>query len=316
MKKKISVCIPCYNEEDNIHLMVKELKKLFDDKLAQYDCDIMFIDNNSTDSTRSIIRDEVSKGGVRAIFNAKNFPITSGYHGLLNAGGDCTISIPADFQIPIDIIPRLVKEWENGAVIVCALKEGTESSRMMWKVRQCFYKIYSDLANGEVIPNYTGAGLYDKKFLDVLRDMDSPIPCLLPMVMSHGWNIRKVYYREAKRKFGKSKNNIISLISIAILRITNISTIIPRLSMISGIMISVFSLIGVLAYILISLVFRNGFIAGIIPILCAVFFMGAIQLIFIGVIGEYIMKINTRVTRAPLVIEEERLGFKDDDNSV
>lgn len=309
MAKKISICIPCYNEEANVQLMVERLKELFENSLASYDCSIMFIDNHSTDSTREIIREEVVKGGVRAIFNAKNFPMTSGYYGLLNAGGDCTISIPADFQVPLEIIPELVKEWEDGAAIVCAVKESSEGSRLMWGVRQRFYHLYEGLANGEIISNFTGAGLYDKKFLDILREMNDPVPSLMAMVMSHGWNIRKVYYKEEKRKTGKSKNNLLSLLSIAILRITNTSIVIPRLSMIIGVLISLISFIGAIVYIIISLVFRTGFIAGIIPILCSIFFVGSILMIFIGLIGEYIIKINTRVTRAPLVVEEERLGF-------
>ena len=313
MKKKISVCIPCYNEEENIHLIVTELKKVFNNELINYDCSIMFIDNHSTDETREIIRQEVSNGGVRAIFNAKNFPMTSGYYGLLNAGGDCTISIPADFQIPINIIPKLVNEWEQGAAIVCAVKEGTESSKIMWKVRQIFYGIYEKLANGEIISNYTGAGLYDKKFIRILREMNDPVPSLMAMVMSHGWNVKKVFYKENKRRNGKTKNNFLSLINIAILRITNTSIIIPRLSMIAGILVSILSFIGIIIYICISLLFRKGFIAGIIPILFAIFFMGAVQLIFLGVIGEYIIKINTRVSKIPLVIEEERLGFQDEE---
>jgi len=307
--KKISICIPCYNEENNIHLMVERLKELFRNELSSYDCSILFIDNNSTDSTRDIIREEVARGGVKAIFNARNFPMTSGYYGLLNAGGDCTISIPADFQIPIDIVPKLVKEWEGGAAIVCAVKEGTKSSRLMWGIRQRFYHLYENLANGEIISNYTGAGLYDKKFLDVLREMDDPVPNLLAMVMSHGWNIKKVYYKEEKRRAGKTKNNLLSLISIAVLRITNTSIIIPRLTMIIGVMISLISFAGAIVYIILSLVLRTGFIAGIIPILCSIFFMGSILMIFLGLIGEYIIKINTRVTRAPLVIEDERVGF-------
>ena len=308
--KRIVICIPCYNEEENIKQLVEELQTLFCKHLSKYDCSIMFIDNKSTDSTREKIAAEVEKyNNVKAIFNAKNFPMTSGYYGLLNAGGDCTISIPADFQIPLDIIPRLVKEWEDGGIVVCAVKESTEENHFIWRVRQKFYKVYARLANGEIIKNFTGAGLYDKKFLDVLRSVNDYMPSLMAMIMTHGWGIRKVFYKEASRKKGKTKNNLLSMISIAILRITNASIVIPRISLLLGVAISLFSILSLIIYFFMCLYFGNCFDASIIPILCAVFFMGAIQLIFLGVIGEFVIKINTRLSKRPLVIEEERLGF-------
>ena len=316
MKKNISIVVPCYNEKDNIIPLVNELKKVIKNDLSNYNVKIMFIDNDSNDGTRELIREVCEKEkDVRAIFNARNFAMTSGYYGLLQAGGDCTISIPADFQIPLDIIPKLVKEWEDGGVVVCAVKESSHDNKLMWWIRQCFYKLYLELADGQPIKNFTGSGLYDKKFIDILREMNDNLPSLMSVIMTHGWNLRIVKYYEQKRRSGKSHNNLIRMINIGILRITNTSVMIPRLSITTGFGIAIVSFLSMLIYLIISFIFGRFFVPGIIPTMCGVFFIGSLQLIFLGLMGEYIIKINARIQGKPLVIENERIGDWEDDQS-
>ncbi len=310
MKKEIGICIPCYNEQDNIIPMVSGIKNLFESELQEYDYRIVFIDNKSTDSTREMIKQVCNEDcRVKAIFNIKNFKGESGYYGLINAGGDCTISIPADFQVPLDIIPRLVKKWENGSAIVCAVKESTKSNPIMWCIRQRYYKILDFFADNEVIQNFTGAGLYDNKFIDFLRNLNDPIPSLLQLIMTHGWNVEKEYYVENRRKSGKSHHSFVDLLNIGIVRITNASTMFPRMTTFCGIIMGFLVIIAALIYIVINMFGGVGFTPGVLPILLGVFFVGSVQLVFLGMISEYIMKINIRVMNRPLVIEEERINF-------
>lgn len=309
-RKKISICIPCYNEQNNIEPMVNQLMNLFDNQLNHYDYSIMFIDNKSTDETRKKIEEMCCKyKKVRAIFNIKNFKYESGYYGLLQAGGDCTISIPADFQVPLEIIPNLVKKWEEGSVIVCAVKQQSKECMIMWKVRQLFYQIYEKMSDVSIIKNFTGAGLYDKEFINFLKTINDSIPSLIQLILTHGWNVSTVEYIEQKRRSGKTSHSLFSLLSIAILRITNISTIIPRFMIAFGLLIAIISFVVLCGYIALKFLCCNGFASGILPVLFGVFFFGSIQLIFLGLLGEYIMKINIRVMHRPLVVEEKRINF-------
>lgn len=311
--KEICVCIPCFNEELNIASMVESLQKIFAEKLDRYKYRIVFIDNKSTDHTRDIIRIQCRNfESVQAIFNVKNFKYESGYYGLLEAGGDCTISIPADFQVPVEIIPKLVDEWEQGAAVVCAVKKGSKESIFMWKIRQIFYHIYEKWSGGTgIIRNFTGSGLYDQKFIAILKALNDPIPSLMQMIATHGWNVREVQYVECERKSGRTKNHFMDLVNIALMRITNVSTIIPRVITFSGLFIAACSMFLAIFYIIVKLLLGSGFLSGLLPILLGVFFMGSVQLIFLGVLGEYIMKINIRMMHRPLVIEEERINFKE-----
>lgn len=310
-KKTVCMSIPCYNEVDNVVPMAEGLMELFRDKLPQYQLRIQFIDNASNDGTVLKLRMLCQKyPQVRAILNAKNFPMTSGYYGMLQAEGDCTIAIPCDFQVPLDLIPELIKKWENGAKIVCLVKKGAEESGFMWKVRQLFYKLSNSFSDTTMIRNYNGCGLYDKTFMDLCRSIDDPVASFLQIVSTLGYDIETLEYVHEKRKSGKSKNNFLSLLNIAINRFTNASTVGPRIATIGGFVVGVICfLIGVI-YLILKLIFWNNFVAGMAPILIGVFFMGAIQLFFIGLQGEYVMKANQRLMNRPLVVERERLNFE------
>ena len=313
MKKLISISIPCFNEEENVEPMVEDLVRLFEKLRSKYDYKIQFIDNNSTDGTQQLLRRLCSKyPNVRAILNARNFPLTSGYYGIIQAGGDCTISIPADFQVPLDTIPKMIEEWEKGAKIVCLVKKTSEETRWMWRIRQFYYKIANKFSDTTLTSNFTGSGLYDKTFLDLCRRINDPIVTFGQIISTLGYDIRIVEYSQLSRKKGKSKNNIYSLIELAFLRFTNASSIAPRLAAIAGVFIGLLSLLIGFIYFVLKLIFWYTFPAGVAPILIGVFFMGGIQLFFIGLLGEYVVKINIRLMNRPLVVEKERINFRSD----
>lgn len=309
-KKVVCMSIPCYNEVDNVEPMVEGLISLFAKELPNYQLRIQFIDNASNDGTVLKLRMLCQKyPQVRAILNAKNFPMTSGYYGMLQTEGDCTISIPCDFQVPLNLIPELIKKWENGAKIVCLVKQSAEENGLMWKVRQLFYKLTDRFSETTIIRNYNGCGLYDKSFMDLCRSIHDPVASFLQIVSTLGYDVETMEYVHEKRRSGKSKNNFLSLLNIAINRFTNASSIGPRIATIGGFLVGVFSFLVGAVYLVLKLIFWKNFAAGMAPILIGVFFMGAIQLFFIGLQGEYIMKANQRLMNRPLVVERERLNF-------
>lgn len=313
MKKEVGICIPCYNEEENVEAITEELIELFRKKLPQYDYHIMFIDNHSTDNTRSLIRGLCDKYmQVRAIFNAHNYPTTSGSYGIMNCLGDCVISIPCDFQVPLSLIPEMLEKWEKGAKVVALIKTSSEEKGLMWKIRQLYYGIQKKFSNTEVLTNFTGCGLYDNSFVEMARGVRDPIDSWGNLVASYGSCIEKIEFRQPQRRAGRSKSNLWHLIDTAVLRFTSTSTIGPRLATIIGLILSFVSAFCGVAYLILKLMFWDMFSAGIAPLLIGVFFLGAIQLFFIGLIGEYVVQANTRLMRRPLVAEDERINFPED----
>lgn len=316
-KKKISVMIPCYNEEENARPIYEAVKNELETSLPQYDYEILFIDNKSTDNTRKIIR-EICKENkkVRAIFNCRNFgQFNSPYYGIINTSGDCCITICADFQDPVELIPQFVKEWENGYKVVIGVKTQSKESKIMYALRSLYYKAIKKMSNVEQIEHFTGFGLYDKSFVKTLRELDDPQPFIRGIVAELGPERKEIEYTQPQRRAGKTHNNFYSLYDAAMLSFTSYTKIGLRLAVFAG---GAFSLIGfiiALVYLILKLVNWYRFPAGTTPILIGVFLMGSIQMFFIGLLGEYIMNINSRVMKRPLVVEEERLNFEEENEN-
>ncbi len=315
--KKISVLIPCYNETENVEPMSEELVALFKEQLPQYDYEIVFIDNDSTDGTREKLRKICSQNKrVKAIFNAKNFgQINSPYYGMLQTTGDCTIAMSCDFQDPIEMIPRYLAEWENGYKIVIGIKSASRESRIMYALRSIYYKMIKKFSNVEQIEHFTGAGLYDREFIDILRELKDSTPFLRGIVAELGYKRKEIEYEQPKRRAGKTHNNWYSLYDAAMLSFTSYTKIGLRLATFIGMVCGTLSALIALVYLIMKLVFWNWFAAGMAPVLIGMFFLGSVQLFFIGFIGEYILSINQRVMNRPLVVEEERINFDADDDT-
>lgn len=312
--KKISVMIPCYNEEENVIPMSEAVIEQFEAHLPQYDYEILFIDNDSNDSTRQKLISLCEKNKkIKAIFNAKNFgQFNSPFYGMCQTTGDCTITMCCDFQDPVSLIPRFVDEWEKGFKIVCAIKNTSKENPVMRFLRTCYYKAVKKMSQVEQIEHFTGTGLYDKSFIEVLKKLDDPTPFLRGIVAELGFRRKDIYYEQQKRRAGKTKNNWYTLYDAAMLSFTSYTKIGMRIATISGFLIAMISIMIGLVYLIYKLVCWDTFPVGNAPILIGVFVLGGIQLFFIGFLGEYIMSINTRVMKRPLVIEEKRINFDDD----
>ena len=309
--KKISVILPTYNEEDNVIPLSKEIVNIFNNELNNYDYEIIFTDNNSIDSTREKIISLCQENkNIKAIFNAKNFgQFRSPFNAMINANGDCVILMVSDFQDPPKIIVDFVREWESGYKIVIGIKNKSKENLIMRFIRSLYYKLMKYISDIEHIEHFTGTGLYDKSFVKTISVLDDPDPYIRGIVSEFGYKIKKINYEKQNRKAGKSKNNFFTLYNIAMISITNYSKIVLRLSTMIGFLFSFLSFIFGLIYFIYKIIYWHSFNVGIAPLILGVFFIGSIQLFFLGLIGEYIVNINDRLMKRPLVIEEKRINF-------
>ncbi len=310
-RKTISIMVPCYNEEENVVPLSKAIIETIETELPAYDYELLFIDNCSRDNTQALIRELCRQNPkIKAIFNAKNFgQFNSPYHGMCQTTGDCTITMCADFQDPVEMIPQFIKKWEEGYKIVCGIKTSSRENPVMYFLRSCYYRTIKKMSSVEMIEHFTGFGLYDKRFIDVLRDLNDPTPFIRGIVAELGFKRCDVEYTQPKRRGGKSKNNWYSLYDAAMLSFTSYTKIGLRIATFFGFGLSALSLLAALIYLVLKLLYWNRFPAGTTPILLAVLLLGSIQLFFIGLLGEYILSINQRSMKRPLVVEEERINF-------
>lgn len=311
--KKISILIPCYNEIENVELMAATVTNIIREALQQYDYEIIFIDNCSTDGTRDKLEEICAKDKkVKAIFNVTNFgQFNSPFYGMCQTTGDCTITLCCDFQDPVEMIPMLVSEWEKGHKIVSCIKTSSKEGGLLYFLRTCYYKLIKGMSSVKMIEHFTGFGLYDRAFIAVLRELNDPIPFLRGIVAEYGagFNMVEIEYEQPKRRAGKTHNNFYSLYDAAMLSITSYTKVGLRLATFLGFACSAVSILVAIVYTIMKLLNWNSFSAGTAPLTIGVFIIGGVQLFFIGLIGEYILNINTRVIHRPIVVEEKRINF-------
>ncbi|HAE44492.1 MAG TPA: glycosyltransferase [Lachnospiraceae bacterium] len=310
-KKLISVVVPTYNEQENVVPLTDTLVKIFTEELPEYDYEIIFIDNHSKDNTKVLIRQICSRNPkVKAIFNARNFgQMRSPVYGFKQAYGDCVVRLNADFQDPPSLIPTFVREWEKGHKIVIGIKEKTEENFFMAFVRRQYYKFLRKITDIGHIENFTGFGLFDKAFVDVVRSIHDPLPYFRGMVAEFGFEYKTILYQRPNRRAGKSKNHFYSLYDVAMIGITSYSKVVLRLAAFLGFIIGGLSFVVAIVYLILKLVHWDWFRSGIAPLVIGVFFLGGVNLFFTGLLGEYVLAINSRVLDRPLVVEEERINF-------
>jgi len=308
--KFISVLTGCYNEAENVEELYKQVKQVFEN-LKEYNYEHIFIDNASTDQTVNILKRIAAKDkNIKIIVNNRNFGhIRSGFHGLMSCTGNAVISLVADLQDPPYMIKEFIKKWEEGFEIVIGVKTKSKENPFMFMVRKFYYNLIHRFSDIEQIKNFTGFGLYDKKFCDVLRSLQEPYPYFRGMVSEFGFKRCELEYTQPKRERGKTKNNFYTLYDLAMLGFVNHSKIPLRMASFIGFGIALLSFLVAIAYFVYKIIFWENFTVGMAPLVIGLFFFSAVQLFFIGIIGEYIGAIYTQVKNRPLVIERERINF-------
>jgi len=308
--KKISIISSCYNENENLNELIDRVFSSLDN-IKEYTFEFILIDNKSTDNSKEILENRAKRDTrLKLIFNVRNFGhIRSPYYAMMQATGDAVISLVSDLQDPPELIPEFIKKWEDGYKIVAAIKKSTEEATFFYIIRRFYYKIISKLSDVDLLQNFTGFGLYDKEVINHIRDINDPYPYLRGMISELGYEVSKIHYDQPGRKRGFSKNNLYTLFDMAMLGFTNHTKIPLRLASIIGFLFSVvFFTLGVI-YFIMKILFWNIFTLGIAPLVVGIFFIGSIQLFFIGILGEYIGAIYTKVSKRPVVIESKRINF-------
>jgi glycosyltransferase involved in cell wall biosynthesis len=309
-EKLISVVSGCYNEEENVLECYLQIKKVFEE-IGRYRYEHIFIDNGSRDRTAAILREIAAKDrNVKVILNARNFGhIRSGYHAMLQARGDAVISFVSDLQDPPELLKEFLAKWEEGYRVVVAVKKDSHESPIFFAIRRAYYELVARLAEIELNKNATGFGLYDRRFIEILRRIDDPYPYFRGLVSEIGLPAATVYYVQPARKRGVTSQNFYRLYDMAMLGITNHSKVPLRLATMLGFALSICSFAVALGYLVYKLMFWNQFTLGLAPLVVGLFFFGSVQLFFIGILGEYIGAIHTQVLKRPHVVELERLNF-------
>ena len=310
--KTISLFTPCYNEEGNVYALYKKVTEVMKN-LPEYEYEYIFIDNASTDNTQSILRKIASEDKrVKVIFNVRNFgPSRSGSYGFFQTSGDVSICLACDFQDPPELIPEFIRKWEEGYKVVWGKKLDSEESKLMYAFRLLYYKIVKSMAESEQYDNVTGFGLYDKEVMDLLRNSNDPTPNFRNLIGEYGYEVGMVEYHQPKRKAGKSSYNFFKYYSVAVNSLITTSRIPLRVATFLGTIVAGLSFAVGVVYFVLKLIFWNSFSFGIAPLVSGLFFLGAVQLLFIGVLGEYIGEILVRQMNRPLVVEKERINFEE-----
>lgn len=309
-QKLITILTPCYNEELNVAELYNQVKAVMAD-CPEYRYEHIFIDNASRDGTVAVLKTLATVDPrVKIIVNLRNFGhIRSPYYGLLQARGDAVILLAADLQDPPPLIKELIKKWTEGNDVVVAVKNESEESRVMFGIRKAYYNLIGRFSDIEQIKNFTGFGLYSQKFIEVLRTMKEPYPYFRGLITELGFQRAEVTYVQPTRQRGITSNNFYSLYDLAMLGFVNHSKVPLRLASFLGFGLSLLSLFIAVVYFIYKLLFWDRFQAGLTPLVIGIFFLGSVQLFFIGVLGEYIGAIYTQVKDRPLVIEKERINF-------
>lgn len=310
--KTVTVVIPTYNEEKNIPLVYERVSRIFETELSHYQMEILFIDNASTDSSRVLIEELCHKDDrVQAIFNATNFGFSrSSYYGLSQAEGDCAIMLYADMQDPPEVIPEFIRKWEEGYMVVTGIKSKSKENPVMYAIREVYYKLLEKISETEHIKQFDGFGLYDASFIALLRELKDPLPYLRGLVAEYGSNRTSVEYTQEKRKAGKTSFNFMKYYDVAMLGITSSTKAIMRMATFLGGIMAGLCLVVSLVTLIIKLVNWDYYDVGTAAIIIGIFFVGGIQIFFLGFLGEYILNINIRAMQHPIVVESRRINMK------
>ena len=307
--KLISIITPCFNEKENVQELYDRIRQVM--KELAYDYEHIFIDNASTDNTVEILRGLAAQDKrVKVIINTRNFGhIRSPYHALLQASGDAVIGMASDLQDPPEKIPEFIRKWEEGYKVVIGVKTSSQESGLFYLLRSLYYRVLRSFSDVRLIDNFTGFGLYDRKVIEILREFHDPYPYFRGLIADIGFDIARIGFDQPRRKRGISKNNFYTLYDLAMLGVVSYTKVPLRLAAMFGFFSGAMSFLVGLVYLIYKLVDWRNFSLGLAPVVIGLFFLGSVQLFFLGIVGEYIGQIYTLSVRRPLVIEKERINF-------
>ena len=307
--KLISIVTPCLNEEQNIEKLCLEVEKIF--KNLNYKYEHIVIDNKSTDKTRNILKSLAQKNkNLKVILNSKNFGhIRSPYYAMLQSSGDAVILLSADFQDPLELIPDLIDKWKNGNKVVMLKRKSSSENFFMTFVRNSFYKLISKIGETNLVENTTGSGIYDKDIIMSLKKINDPYPYFRGLITELTDSVGVIEFHQPLRKYGKTKNNFYSLYDLAILGIIKHSKIPVRVMIIFGFISSLICLFISVLYFFLKIIFWSKFSLGLAPLIIGIFGLASLQILMLGILGEYVILILTHSRNLPLVIEEDRINF-------
>jgi polyisoprenyl-phosphate glycosyltransferase len=309
--KKISIVTGCYNEQENLPELYDQLMEVVDSLKAKYSYEIIVADNNSSDRSPEILRELAKKNkNFKVIFNSRNFgPDRSGYNATLQASGDAVVTMASDLQNPPSMIRDFIEKWEQGYKVVMTVKTESKESPLLYLFRTIYYKTLAGLSDVKLIPHFTGFGMYDRQVIEILRNLQDPYPYFRGLIADIGFQPALIEFSQPPRKHGKSKSNLSYLYEEAMLGITSYTKLPLRLATFIGFVTALISFLIGMFYLVYKLIFWNSFSVGVAPLAIGLFFFASIQLIFLGIIGEYISMIYIQVLKRPLVYEKERLNF-------
>jgi glycosyltransferase involved in cell wall biosynthesis len=312
--RRVTIVVPCFNEEDNVRELHRRLSEVVQTFADTYRFDFLFIDNASTDNTVAILREiAATDKRLRVIVNVRNFGhVRSPHHALLQTTSDAVIIMAADLQDPPELISAFLAKWEEGYRVVVGVKSKSEESVFFYSLRSLYYKALRRLSDIELIEHFTGFGLYDRRVVEVLRTLGDPYPYFRGMIADLGFRSARVQFLQPTRKRGVTKNNFYTLFDLAMLGFTNHSKVPLRMATFVGFVSGVVSFLVGLFYLAYKLAHWSAFTVGIAPLVIGLFFFASIQLVFLGILGEYVGAIHTHVQKRPLVVEAERINFPEE----
>lgn len=311
--KKISLVVPCYNEEKSIVEINNIISKLFSETLVDYDYELIYVDDYSTDETRNIIRESCSNNEkVKAVFNMSNFGFSRNVFSALQQGtGDATFLFFGDMQDPPELLPKFVKKWEAGSKVVIGQKTKSEENRVMFSLRKAYYGTIDKLAESKQIRQYTGFGLYDKRFIEAIKQIEDLQPYLKTVIAEYAPNYDVVTYEQKKSKRGKSNFNFYRNYDFAMEGITSSTKKLMRMATFAGATLGILSVVYGIYVFVRKLIDWSSYPMGMASMSVGIFLLGSIQLFFIGILGEYVLSINTKSMRKPRVIIDEKINFNE-----
>lgn len=316
--KKISVIVPCFNEEKSVHKMSKIIKEMFENKLKQYDYELIFIDDYSSDNTRIELEKICKKNKkIKAIFNAKNFGFNRNvFYSLTQGTGDAVFLVFGDLQDPPELLVDFIEKWEQGYKVILGQKLESKENKFVYLLRSIFYKMMDKMSQIKQIQHFNGFGLYDRDFIKVIKKIDDPQPYLKGIVGEFGMKQSIINYTQLESARGKSNFNFFKYYDVVMLAVTSYTKILMRIATFIGGFVGVLSVLVAIFIFINKLLNWDNYPVGIAALTVGVFFIGAVQLFFIGILGEYILSINTRTLKRPLVVAEKKINFEDGDAKI